>query len=171
MIGVTVSERAVHIAIDRSYAGTSDAAMDMHRHLIHPTSKRQYGSNVAVTVHADPDLWVDFAAWCELRSTVRHGDSADRQKEASILGRAAEKITQEIDRLAKHPAYRGIGVRGRDRRALPARRCGAGRWWPTSTQARANSDGTTFTVEVATLYPQSVLQGGAVFTVWSPDRD
>lgn len=171
MIGVTISARAVQIAVDRGYAASSDAAMEMHTRLMHPTAKRKFGATTAVTIHADPDLWADLAAWCDERSVIRHGDGDARQREAAVLGRASAKIAGELERLAKHPAYRGVGVRGHDRRALPARRCGEGRWWPTTAQARAHSDGTTFAVEEATLYPRTVLNGGAVFTTWSPDRD
>lgn len=168
MIGLRISGRAARLAVDRGYAASSPVAMEMHQRLVHPTSRDERDRLV---VHAEPDWWSDLAAWCDDQSYVEYGATRREQLDAAVLSRAAATIRRELGRLAKHPAYRGVGVRGVDRRALPAFRCGSGRWWPTTALAKANSDGTTLTPEAATLYPRTVRQRGQVFTVWSPDRD
>lgn len=171
MICLWLSSRVPALAVDLGYAADGPVAMEMHQRLMHPSNRRMAGTTRMVLIHAEPDQWDHFATWCRNRSYVAAGSTQQDNRDAGALDRAAAKIRTELTRLANHPAYRGVGVRGVDRRALPARRCGDGRWWPTTRQALARGNGATFAVEKATLYPHTVKRGTDVFTVWSPDRD
>lgn len=161
-----VGERAARHAIEGGLAAASGRAVDMHIALVSPLGRRQTPLGWMVKADADPDAWDALAAWCERYSTVPVGASPEANREAARMARAATRIEQEMVKLAKHPGYRGVAVAGVSRVALPARRCGGGRWWPTTRMALAHSDGSTAHVEDVMLLPEQVERGRRTYTRW-----
>lgn len=71
------------------------------------------------TMTAPVDAWLAFEGWCRAEARILSGDGYTANQRAVRLRRAADRIATEFDRLAKHPAYRGIAVAGAQRRAPP----------------------------------------------------
>lgn len=143
----------------------ADTAPEMHVAITQGIKSR---SGHIRSVEAPVEAWLGFLSWLQAEARTVHGDDHKAQARAATLQRAHARIAQEFDRLAKHPAYRGIAVRGTDTAQLPAYRCGEGRWWPSPDMAVAASDGTTLEVEAVILCPATTSMNSQKFTYWGP---
>jgi len=118
-------------------------------------------------VRASVEVWLAFLDWLRSQTETIPGDTYEEQRRAGALIRARRAIAKEFDRLAKHPAYRGIGIAGTSSLVLPAYRMGEGRWWPTPDMAAAAADGTTLVMKRAELVPVWRTVVGREFTEWT----
>jgi hypothetical protein len=160
---MALGENVMRAAIRGDLDMMGTAGEEMHVALANPLGRNSLG---LALVSASPEAWETFAVWC---AENRHTPPGAKGKEKAVAGAARRthtRIVTMLGRLADHPGYRGVAMVGTHTELLPARRCGAGRWWPTRRRAMADSDGATLEVRVATLYPVQVERGGRIFTVW-----
>jgi len=109
--------------------------------------------------------------FCEAQAHVAIGATTAERQQAARWGRWANRLGSELDRLAKHPAYVGLAVRGMQTVVLPAYRavpCGAeARWWPLPRMALdADRAGEASMVAYGLLTPVEVHLRGVEFTRW-----
>ena len=163
MIEIAVSDAAALAARRGHLQHLGDAGIEMHLALGVPLGD---AGRFTSRYTASPEAWDTFVAWAATAGAVRPGATDAAQREARAISRARETVNTTLDRLARHPGYRGVAMAGRHVVVLPARRCGEGRWWPTRRMALANSDGTSLTVEMTDLVPDLIRRRGRVFTMW-----
>lgn len=142
---------------------STDAGAEMHVAITRGIRSR---SGKIRSISAPVEAWYAFLLWLEPNALTAPGASHSEQVRAACLMRARDRIAAEFDRLAKHPAYRGVAVRGVDTTEFPAYRCGDGRWWPSPDMALAASDGSTLRVTATTLKPHRVMSNSQQFTSW-----
>ena len=164
---VPLSIRLSHAACTyATHSDFADAGLAGEMHVALNTSKPS-PAGVERTVTASIPAWLTFLSWLQAESQTIPGATKKEEARAACLGRAAVTISREFYRLARHPAYRGLGVAGTSTTLLPAvRMAGADRWWPTIDMAFANSDGSTAETEYATLTPKKRAMNGRIFTEW-----
>ena len=150
---------------DLQYDGATGQAMHLRLSQAVPTPRAG-----RVQVEAAPDEWVALQRWCERRSKTPYGAPAPERRLAEAAATTARRITQGLDRLAKHPAYRGRAIVGDDTTVLPAYRMGSTRWWPSVSLALRHASSSVARMEATTLVPRRVVRGGRVFTSWEAEE-
>jgi hypothetical protein len=163
-IGIRIAVSACRHAMAGNLSDTP-LGMEMHVALNNPTG----ASGSRRTIRASVAAWLTFLSWLQAESRTAPGDGHRAEERAACLARARKAISREFDRLAKHPAYRGIAVAGTSTTVFPAYRLGEGRWWPSPDMAWAASDGTTTRMEQADLVPATTQMNGRVFTYWGAE--
>lgn len=131
-----------------------------------PSGVRPARALVAMQV----DEWWVVDGWLTRLSVVEVGSTRDERLTAQKAQRADERLTRAIRDLTAHPAYRGLGVPGREPTILEAHQIdGDARWWPSRRQAllggaKAGIDSTA--VISTALVPKRVRIKGRYFTRW-----
>lgn len=161
---MVLGNNVVRAALRSDLAESSDAGLEMHIAMANPLSIGQ-----KLRVRASTEAWDALRVWCSQNAHTNPGATASAKAAAAAAGRTERRISDELERLGRRPAYVGKAMVGTQTDVLPARRCGTGRWWPTTRMARANSDGSTLEVELAILRPYRVMRGGRVFTAWAAE--
>lgn len=164
---MVLGNNVVRAALRSDLADRSPAGLEMHVAMANPIGRPD--AQGRVRVRATTEAFDALLSWCAENSRVPVGSPAPVKAAAAAAGRTQARISAELDRLARHPGYRGVAMVGTETVVLPARRCGEGRWWPTRRLALSHGDGTTLEVTETMLVPSQVRRHGRIFTVWEPD--
>lgn len=167
MMEMVLGNNVVRAALRSDLADRSPAGLEMHVAMANPLGPPDKMRRVRV--RATTEAFDALLAWCAENSRVAVGAPAAEKAAAAAAGRTQRRISDELERLARHPGYREVAMVGTETVVLPARRCGKGRWWPTRRMALSNGDGTTLEVTETLLVPSQVVRNGRVFTVWEQD--
>lgn len=166
MLLIAVPTAAV-AAARRSDMSRTAAGAAMHVALGSPERIIPRGFASSAYVRAEPESWEALLAWATAAGKTMPGEGSRKRPSAQRATRLAGRLDRELQRLAMHPAYRGLAVDGVDTSVLPARRkAGDDRWWPTTRLALKSSHGEPDSIEVTELEPHMERLRGRVFTVW-----
>lgn len=122
-----------------------------------------------LVVEAPVASWDALSVWLLGHVWLPRGASQPDKLFAAKILRHRDRIAREIDKLAAHPAYRGVAVVGRDTTVLPAfGLVGDSRYWPTFRQAAKRSLAVNSTeMRSGELRPSTQKRGQRYFTHWT----
>lgn len=164
LIEVTLGETMVRRIRD---AGFLD--VELSAYLSAPKSTQNGGRGNVLRFAFPPRVWDHLASACRRHSVVNAGALHADEVGAAAAAKIHDRITEVVERMSRHPGYRGRGVRGTSRVALPAFRCKGvpkARWWPTPAMAVLNATGTDLRVTEAVLMPWTRQVRGSLVTTW-----
>lgn len=173
---IEIGERRRQRLVEANLPGEvgGDWAMEMHRRLVDPVEVHDRGFATMAVIEAPPVAWEVLERWIGRTAStapigVRKGDRHEMRSVASL----GLKVRAELDRLALHPGYHGVMVKGIEPLVLPAFRWRRGDELdlpaPTPGRAIAVSRGSLVDAgEVVTglMAPYAMSMRGETMTTW-----
>lgn len=156
-IGAGVARR-----VGEGLLSDSSPAGKVASRLAHPSSVVTHGWATMVEVEADPWEWEVLAKWLKAHGVVRPSDPATLRNRARGFSNLARRVDTELDRLARHPGYRGVAVAGVHPILLPAFRCEE-RYAPTPERLRCGA----VDPDVGEMVPVTMKVRSRTFTTWT----
>lgn len=168
---ITLGQGVTRLVLKSSFSSSGDDAMAMHHALANPRRRFTQGFARMVEVGATPDEWETLATWAMREAHSFFGMDRKAQNFCRSMSRLAVKIDGELEKLARHPAYRRIGAAGTTTERLPAWRMDLGAdgylYRPTLLQCLKAADFSAHSdPEQGYLEPQQEKVRGRVFTRW-----
>lgn len=148
-------------------AGLLDVELEAYLSAPKDTQRLHLGDTVRFAL--PPRVWDRIIAACHRGSVVNVGAVKSEEVGAAAAAVIRDRIMEVLERMARHPGYRGRGVRGTSRVALPAFRCKGvpkARWWPTPAMAVKNATTSELHVTEAVLEPWTRMVRGSLVTTW-----
>lgn len=152
------------------FATTGPLAMQMHAAVAEPAARSHRGFAAMLEVEAPPECWETLANWVTRVGNAPVGLSNEERRIRDRLWSLAYKVQSELDRLAMHPAYHDVAVKGISSEHLPGWRVegpGLGHAArPTPFRASAACGHHSGTMAQGVLVPEMRQVRGAIFTDW-----